>query len=434
MSRFNLNRPVDFAALTLGTGVELLQAFGRDRSEWDIVEGSYKGGGRGGRDVLFHIFQSVSDYQASLPSIQDSGGRRKIKLVFPYEDGQTTDDLGRAAASFDLEVVFFGERYKAGMNGLMEQLNRPEPGTLIHPVLGSVRCAMETFTQTHSHDMKQAVTLRLHMIEHNFSVAKANVSKKTVKSSLSGAVKALQAVARAIETVRAAVLLAVNLRRTIEAKIAAFQAFVQGFLVDANATFNTGSSTDLPGILPVNQGGLAAPTTTRNTSSTTLTANIGGTSITPSGYIRVGTRFTTVIAPTDPFANLPAELLSAVAREAVAVLQLTQRVDIARQQANEIVGDIESAQGGDGATMLYDVVQTIIQMAVSCQEVLQSGITSSRSRIVTYTVPRLMSVREVAFANGLTPNDGEQIEIMNPTLESANYIPRGTVLKIPVSR
>ena len=73
-------------------------------------------------------------------------------------------------------------------------------------------------------------------------------------------------------------------------------------------------------------------------------------------------------------------------------------------------------------------------MAVACQEVLQAGIASSRARLNTYTLPRLMSVREVAFANGLTPNEGEEIEIMNPALESANYIPKGTVLKIPVNR
>jgi prophage tail gpP-like protein len=44
-----------------------------------------------------------------------------------------------------------------------------------------------------------------------------------------------------------------------------------------------------------------------------------------------------------------------------------------------------------------------------------------------------MSIREVAFAVGLTPDDSEQLSILNPDLLSVNYIAAGTVLKVPAA-
>ena len=249
----------------------------------------------------------------------------------PYEDGQTTDDMGRRGEDFDIDVVFFGPRYKSGMLAFLAQVQRPQPGTLIHPVRGSVRCGMETYSLIHSHDAKQAVVMRVRFTEHNFDVAKLDIKSiaKSVKGRLSGAIAALQKVGQAIETVRAAVLLVVSIRRDIERKSKKFKNYVQGFLVDANATFNPGSSADLPGIVPVHQGGLAAPVTDATTSSSTArTANVGrhehhGDGLHPRGYALHHRG-----EPGRPFReNLPLALLSDTARQAVAVLQLTNRVD-----------------------------------------------------------------------------------------------------------
>jgi hypothetical protein len=64
--------------------------------------------------------------------------------------------------------------------------------------------------------------------------------------------------------------------------------------------------------------------------------------------------------------------------------------------------------------------------------VLEAGLSSSRARVILYTVPRTMSVREAAFLNGLTPNQCADVELMNPELDIVNFIPAGTVLQIPV--
>jgi hypothetical protein len=44
-----------------------------------------------------------------------------------------------------------------------------------------------------------------------------------------------------------------------------------------------------------------------------------------------------------------------------------------------------------------------------------------------------MSIRRVAFLNGLSPDQGAAILALNLGLDSVNFIPRGTVLSVPLS-
>ena len=86
MSKLDLNKPLDFARATMGDLGAVLQTFtGQDAGDWDIQEASYN-------NVVFHVFASKQIYNGAISQINDSGGRRKVKYQFPYQDGQTTDD------------------------------------------------------------------------------------------------------------------------------------------------------------------------------------------------------------------------------------------------------------------------------------------------------------------------------------------------------
>lgn len=427
---------------------DVLSAFNKNPSDWNIQEASFKGGGTDGQVVIFHVFETNQPYSGALPRISDTIGRRKVKLAFPYTDGQTLDDIGRRGGGFELEIVFFGPSYMKGLNDLLKQLDRPQPGTLLHPVRGSITCGMENGTLEHSSEMRQAVMLRLTLSEHNFSAAKlTNISAiKSVPGALATALSALQALNQAIVAVQAAIKLVASIKNAIIQGLQNLRDFFQTLLADFNSLFNdtgsNGNGTTFPGLAPTNTGGLLQPvsaaqvqTAGNNLSpNTTRTAGTAGTATLPGGYVLVGTRAPTVYAPTDPFANIPTSLLSPTAREALAVSQLTQRAQQMRDLASSVTQQMEAANGGLGSVQMRDIILAVTRSCIAAQTVLEAGVASSQARVITYTVPvnRVMSVREIAFANGLTPDDSQDIEIINPWLESVNYIPAGTSVKVPV--
>ncbi len=427
----------------------LLSAFNKNPSEWDIVESSYKGGQPGGQVVVFHVFQSNLPYGGALPRVNDSGGRRKIKLAFPYTDGQTLDDMGRRGNRFELEIVFFGPAYMKGFNDLMKQLDQPQPGRLLHPVRGPLTCGMDTYGVEHSNEMRQAMVFRVVLEEHNFKAAtlKDITIAKTVPGALSTALSALQALNQAIVSVQAAIKLVASVKAAILQGLQNLRDFFQSLLADFNSLFNdtgsNGNGTTFPGLAPTNTGGLLQPVAASATAtagnnfnpSTTRTAGVAGTSLLPGGYILVGTRAPTVIAPTDPFANIPTSLLSPTAREALAVSQLTQNTELMRGMANSVIALMEAANSGQGSVQMRDIILAVTRACLNAQTVLEAGVASSRARVITYTVPvgQVMSIREIAFVNGLTPDDALDVELINPELESVNFIAAGTQLKVPVS-
>lgn len=443
-SRFDINKPLDFARMTsqnIQGLANLFAAFSRDQTEWNIVETSFtpaKGSGvEDPRPILLHVFVSKSDYQAGMPSVQDSGGRRHQKIEFIYTDGQTTEDLGRMGETFDLEIVLHGYAYRNGLNKIMNAFQKPTPGTLLHPVRGEVQVKLDTYSIMHSHDRTIACILKLRLIEHNFSLLSFGQTITTVTTKLAKALALLNAILAMLSALASVVTAVRSLVRQIIAKVQEYKAFFQGFLVDSNATFNRGSSSSLPGIVPVNAGGLAAPVTTRGSTvppsvrgDTTVTAGVGGTATLAGGFVSVGSKFRTIVPANDPLSAVPKDLLSDTARQALSVTGLTKRCTTLRLQAQEIIDDINDA---GLALELAEHVLTIKQTVVAAQEVLEQGIQSSSTRIIDYSTPRLMTIREVAFANGIDVNNALDIEIMNPWLESVNYIPKGTTLKVPIS-
>ena len=444
MSKFDINKPIDFARMTqqnIAGLTNLFAAFQRDQTEWNIMETSYTPAKSNRQPrplpIKLHIFVSKSDYQAAIPQVRDSGGRRNQKIELLYTDGQTTEDIGRRGETFSLEVLLHGYAYRNGLVKIMDALQRPTAGTLLHPVRGEIACKFDTYELEHSYDKSNAALLRLTFIEHNFRPPGFGQTVVTVTTKLAKALAILNAINAMIQAVLQLKTIVGSLARTVAAKIQEFAQAFRSFLVDANATFNGGSSSSIPGIVPVNAGGLAAPATTRGPvaspnvrASSSVTAGIGGTSILPGGYVQVGTRFRTIVAVNDPLAAVPRELLSDTAREALAAQDLTKRCAILRTQVQEILVDIEDA---GTSVELAEHILTLKRAAVAAQETLEQGLQSSNTRIINYTTKRLMTVREIAFDNGISPNAAQDIELLNPWIESVNYIPKGTTLKVPLS-
>lgn len=75
-----------------------------------------------------------------------SGGRRAVVHEYPGRNEPAIDDLGRAATRYALEGYVVGDDYLAARDALLEALEEPGPGELVHPYYGVVRAVCLALT------------------------------------------------------------------------------------------------------------------------------------------------------------------------------------------------------------------------------------------------------------------------------------------------
>lgn len=414
MSNFNLNNAVDFARATMGNVSEVIGLFsdiGEKVTEWDIQEGAYTGGRQGARKILFHIFKKDENvdktYGAGLSQIRDAGGRRKVKYTFPYKDGQTTNDLGRSPLAFDVDVVIHGRDYKLAWQQLLAEMNDPVPGTLTHPIFGDIRCAMETYETVHSSDKRKAMVIRVTFTEHNYVYADPeDLSRETTKEAVN---KSLDFFSKAEATIAKISALA-NLPNAVKERLTAIlESYTANFattLAQVNATFSNSQTPDIPILIPVPDGG------SRDDDGTVVNPNFPVVS--------------------DSQSSIPVDTIS-TASLALAVNDLTKKVNTLRAEVTSMIESFQEAMSGLGALEFYEDILNMRQSAIDIQKALELGAASSKATIIEYEVPRTMSAREIAFINGLSVDQINEIDILNPSLESLNLITKGTVVRVPVS-
>jgi prophage DNA circulation protein len=63
-------------------------------------------------------------------------GRRSLVKEYPGRDIPSTQDMGRKARAYTLEIFVSGADYMAARDNLIKALNGKGPGTLVHPYLG----------------------------------------------------------------------------------------------------------------------------------------------------------------------------------------------------------------------------------------------------------------------------------------------------------
>jgi hypothetical protein len=356
------------------------------------------------------VFESKVNYQGALSQIQDQGGRRLTRYTFPYQDGQTTDDLGRKGQTYVLNILFFGNRYLQGYKALFKELQQAEPGDLIHPVFGLVTCKMEDFTIMHESQSRKAMAIQLTLVEHNFTINDLDTIAEddSSKSAIAAALQVFEDIDAMILKVQGTLVFLQSVKASVLALINNFKANYAKLLGKMNTTFNPrGSSQDIPALVPVNNGGLQD-------------AN-GNT---------VGSTFRTVASPDDPFQAVPLDEVADNSNTALAVAQLEKEVNNRRDEINVLIQALSVT-----TLSCLEFNQQIIDLkvaAVRLQDILEKGRKSSKATLKTYVVPRLMTIREVAFENGIDVNQVDQVELLNPELGSVNYIPKGTVMRLAV--
>jgi len=405
---FNLNNAADFAAATssavgaLADPLALLNdVLGRNsgKREWKIYEASFDG-------IIFHVFQTVQDFNAGLTSIADSGGRRIAVFKFPYKDGQTTNDLGRDGYSYSIDCIFHGKGYKDAWNNLKQRLDtKAIPGDLIHPITGKVRVKPKTWSYTHTSESHQAVMVKMEFVEHSFSVGSTILTDvdPTSKGALSGALDFLNKIQSTLTTVLATVNLARTFVSTINNSIAELTAFYRSALALFNFTFNQGNTTDTPETVSVQQGG---------------TVSTGGTS-----------GANAVSVSTSPSQQDNIDSTSAVLQ----VLTTQQVIDLVNQYRALVETLLETIAAQGAEIAFYELILVLKQSCNALQDVAEKGIKSAKPTVIQYKLFRKMSLREVAFVNGLTPDDVLVLDALNPTLDSTNDIPIGTVIQVPTN-
>lgn len=410
MGKYDLNNAADFARATNSFGAGVLQTFtARGSTDWLIEEGTYQSGIDPKRSVIFHVFKTSKDYGGALSQISDSGGRRKAKFAFPFLDGQLTNDMGREAETFTLEIVLHGNNYLSAFNELLTILNEPTPGTLTHPVRGKIICGMEHYELIHQDSQRKAVAIKLTMTEHSIEALQLSIApNKSAPSLLSKLTTAFTKIENAINAVQGVVFLAQSVKNQITQSLQAYQLSYSKVGGNMNSTFNAGGN--IPALLPVQQGGLQSST----------------------GAI-VSNSVTNAISPNDPFAVAPANLLSKELQQALAIDHIQKDIETTRTQIASIIGALEGAGGGQGALEFYDNIVALRETVNDLLAAFVAGKQSSQISIVNFVTPQIMSVREVGFANDVAPDNSFQIVLLNPEIESLNFIPQGTVLMVPVT-
>lgn len=74
------------------------------------------------------------------------GGRRGTAHEYPQRDVPYFEDMGRKARKIDLTCFIIGDDYMARRDAMVAACEKPGPGTLIHPYLGTLQVNCTDFT------------------------------------------------------------------------------------------------------------------------------------------------------------------------------------------------------------------------------------------------------------------------------------------------
>lgn len=418
LGALNPNAPSQLAGLTVGALGNILSNFaGKNVALWDIDEASYisnatKQANPNALPAVFHVFQTAQDFKAGLSNVNDQYGRRKVKYMFPYKDGQASDDLGKKPADYTFDVIIHGPNYLAGVQALVNELSQPTPGVLTHPIFGDIDVIVEDYTMVHGADERLAVHLQLKFSENSFTLQDSfDISASNNKSFTSAIGKVLSAfnkITNLANAVTANLQAASTVRQQVLQSIADFQSFYALTAGQINAAFNSNPSS-IPTLFPVNTGGVQNP---------------DGTVVNPP--------ITGGLSPNDPFANVPLSQLSAAAQTAIAAQSTQNSLQTTWNKGAAMIQLLESTLNGQGALTFHDNILDIKNTLLDLENSIKAGLASSRFKVFMYKLPYDMSAREVCYLNNVSLDNVAEIGILNPTLDSTNNIPKGTVLTVAV--
>jgi len=133
-------------------------------------------------------------------STDDSGGRALVVAEYPGRDGALTQDQGGKPLRTRLTAVLWGPTCEDDLAALKAVLDEPGPGELVHPVLGVIQVAVESWGVRQGVDVgTDAAEVDISFIEHALDTPSLTVSTDTPAALESAAESALASAEDAIE-------------------------------------------------------------------------------------------------------------------------------------------------------------------------------------------------------------------------------------------
>jgi hypothetical protein len=341
----------------------------------------------------------------------------------------------------------YGRDYKKIFEKLFTKLQLPTPGKLLHPVRGEVRCGMVSYEILHAAEARNSAAIRLVMEEANQDEMTFAKPKKisSFQSMLASSAKYIGILNKLISKVQQAAMFYSGVVRMGEELVGSYKTTFNGSIQNVNKVFSATSSADLMNIRPV------------NTSST----------------------FSASLSPDDPFASLDLSTLSLQTASAIVASAMISQLDFLAQEANILTKTLASLNpnstaidprlavlmgrntdgtlqsetqttiscegatsyntspaalnevpDGYGALYFAEDIKALRDSVLEVRRAYDLGLQANGAKLVSYTTPRLMSIREVAFALKIDFSRLNDLDALNTELESLNHIPKGTKLTV----
>lgn len=91
--------------------------------------------------------------------------RAIVTHEYPYVDGASVEDMGRAPRRITMTAVFYGDDYEIQLQQLLEALDTPGAAELIHPVFGSITAQFVRTNIPHEAEKPDQTRLPLEFLE-----------------------------------------------------------------------------------------------------------------------------------------------------------------------------------------------------------------------------------------------------------------------------
>jgi len=127
-------------------------------------------------------------------SVNRAGSRAIAVNEYPYAAGAELDDLSLKARRFRVKAIVWGDNYEVELKRLIDALEIPGVGELVHPVHGVVKVMPESWEDDHEADLVDGAVVNINFIEHSAREAVFGANSASAKAD---AVSARAADARA---------------------------------------------------------------------------------------------------------------------------------------------------------------------------------------------------------------------------------------------
>ena len=108
---------------------------------------------------------SFRNVEFFVPAHDHSGGRRNAIHELPGRDEPDVRDLGSRIKKFTIEAYVIGADYNYARDSLLEALDKGGAGKLVHPYLGTIRVAVESYNLREQSDERRIARFSLSFVQ-----------------------------------------------------------------------------------------------------------------------------------------------------------------------------------------------------------------------------------------------------------------------------